>query len=449
MHNALIESLPAFCEHFGLALYPHQAEDFGEATRRENGRFVHPLSAISWPRGDGKTNSLADVGLWRLLCDPRADIIGVALDTDGAEVMLGHARRKIRSHPELEAAIEVRANSLLVPATGARWTVASREHTATRGRHPSVVLYDEVGWARDDELFASLLAGQASVDDPLMILASTVGRRKSGPLWTVKSLGEAGDPAVLWRWHGENRSPKVTRTFLERQRRVLLPAQFAREHQNQWIDGADALTTATDVDAAMDHAPVVVPAGTPEVMFVDLGTVHDPTVIATGCRVEGRIVITRLETFQGSHEHPVKIADVEARVRTIPAARIRIESWQGVQAAQALTAAGRNVELYAATAKKNAEEWPVLVQWLSARTLVLPKHARLREELLNLVVDIGPSGARVIDRGKVHQDHAVAVRGVVAMLALAPPRAGRMFRLAGFGDRPELPTSDPNTWYRA
>src|SRR5439155_7694995 len=36
--------------------------------------------------------------------------------------------------------------------------------------------------------------------------------------------------------------------------------------------------------------------------------------------------------------------------------------------------------------------------------------------LLNLVYEVGPSGIKVIDKGKVHQDHAVAVRGVVASL---------------------------------
>src|SRR5262249_28950585 len=49
--------------------------------------------------------------------------------------------------------------------------------------------------------------------------------------------------------------------------------------------------------------------------------------------------------------------------------------------------------------------------------LVLPPHAQLREELLNLVYEVGPTGVRVIDKGSVHQDHAVAVRGVVAAFA--------------------------------
>jgi phage terminase large subunit-like protein len=118
------------------------------------------------------------------------DIISAALDYDGAKVVLDHARSIIRGHPALSEAIEVQANGLLVPATGSRWTVTSRDHTASRGRHPTVVIYDEVGWAKDDELFSSLLAGQASVEDPLCLVISTVGRRQSGPLWTIKMLAE-------------------------------------------------------------------------------------------------------------------------------------------------------------------------------------------------------------------------------------------------------------------
>jgi LmbE family N-acetylglucosaminyl deacetylase len=86
-------------------------------------------------------------------------------------------------------------------------------------------------------------------------------------------------------------------------------------------------------------------------------------------------------------------------------------------AAQSLERAGLPVELFSPTAKAHAEEWPILAQRLASRTLVLPPHARLREELLNLVVEVGPQGVRVIDRGQVHQDHAVAVRGVVAAFA--------------------------------
>jgi hypothetical protein len=228
---------------------------------------------------------------------------------------------------------------------------------------------------------------------------------------------------VFWWYSSENRSPRITAEFLARQRRVLLPGQYAREHQNVWVDTADSFTTAADVDAAMGHGWTEQLVGDPGRLYAsytDIGTVNDPTVHAIGHEADGHIYIDRLVTFQGSHEAPVQLTTVEAAIRDLATRfrpqTIRVESWQGVSAVQALQRLGLPVELFTPTAKTNSEEWPVLAQRLATRTLVLPPHARLREELLNLSYEVGPTGVKVIDRASVHQDHAVAVRGVVAAL---------------------------------
>jgi phage terminase large subunit-like protein len=188
----LSDDFLAWCDHFGIPLFEWQREAFGEATAREAGAFVHPLGAISVPRGNGKSYGSSAVGSWRLTAGPPPqEIVSVALDFEGGKVVQDHAKRIFRSHPELLAAVEIRADSIVVPSTGSRWIVRSRDHAASRGLHPDLVLYDETGWARDDELFSSLLAAQASVLDPLFVITSTVGRKRSGPLWRVKELAEA------------------------------------------------------------------------------------------------------------------------------------------------------------------------------------------------------------------------------------------------------------------
>ncbi len=424
----LAEDFTAFCDEFRIPLFHWQPQDFGRALRRERGRFVHRIAGISVPRGDGKTHGTAAAGLWRLLCGKAPQhVSSSALDREGAKVMLQHGKRMVRNHPDLATAIKALADGFVVPSTGSRWTITSRDHESSRGEHPDVVLFDEAGWARDDELFASLLASQASVADPLAVVASTVGRRKIGPLWAVKQLAEGGDEHAFWAWHGTNRSPRVTATFLEQQRRILMPAQFAREHQNLWVDAADGFCTAAQVDAAMGHRWAqreVGEAGHVYHLFVDIGTVHDPSVIAVGHEEGGIVFIDKLSTFQGSRESPVQLAAVEAAIvdicRAFTVREVRVESWQGLSAVQRLQTRGLPVKVFTPTAKTNAEEWPVLAQRLATGTIVLPLHARLREELLNLVVEMGPSGIKVVDRGKIHQDHAVAVRGVVAQLQ---PRA--------------------------
>jgi hypothetical protein len=193
--------------------------------------------------------------------------------------------------------------------------------------------------------------------------------------------------------------------------------------QNQWVDAADSFTSAEEVDAAMAHGWRQRDVGERGWMcdgFVDLGLVNDPTVIVLGHPEGGLIFIDLLWTFEGSRAKPVQLADVEAAIKQLSqrfqVRRWRIESWQGVAATQSLQRLGLPVELFAPTARAHAEEWPILAQRLASRTIVLPKHERMREELLNLTVSLGPQGVRVIDKGRVHQDHAVAIRGVVAGL---------------------------------
>ena len=187
----LAEDFLAWCDVFGIRLFAWQREAFGEATRREAGRFVHPLAGISIARGNGKSYAAAAVGAWRLITGPAPQLIlSTALDYEGSKVVLDYARQILRGHPELAAAVEERADSILVPSTTSRWLVRSREHTASRGLHPDVVVFDEAAWSRDDALFSSLLASQSSVADPLTLIVSTVGAKQSGPLWRIRQLAE-------------------------------------------------------------------------------------------------------------------------------------------------------------------------------------------------------------------------------------------------------------------
>jgi phage terminase large subunit-like protein len=185
------ESFLAWADYYRVPLFAWQRDAFGQATKREGARFVHRLAGISVPRGNGKSWGAAAVGAWRFQHGPQPQLIlSCALDFEGAKIVLDHARAILLAHPVLERGIEFLVDEIRIKSTGTRWLVKSREHTASRGLHPDLVLYDEIGWARDDELYASLSSSQAATKDPLMLVVSTVGRRRSGPLWRVKELAE-------------------------------------------------------------------------------------------------------------------------------------------------------------------------------------------------------------------------------------------------------------------
>lgn len=257
---------------------------------------------------------------------------------------------------------------------------------------------------------------------------------------------------VFWYYRQANQSPLVTPEFLARARAIKLPGQYAQEHENTVMDAADSFASVADVEAAMGSGWTEQAEGQSGRVYtygVDLGSVHDPTVIGVGHAEAGVICLDKLITLQGSRDNPVLIPVVKQTildlVQQFPPATpqgLRIESWQGLQVTQELTGLGLPVQLFAATAKAHAEEWPVLAQRLSSRTLVLFPHARLREELLNLTYEVGPSGVRVIDKGRIHQDHAVALRLVVAGLS-GPVRAPWTFFSEGRHFGAAVPTSAP------
>ena len=137
---------------------------------------------------------------------------------------------------------------------------------------------------------------------------------------------------------------------------------------------------------------------------------------------DGTIVIDTIRTFRGSKQRPVRISTlreclVDLAQRFPGLNRIFVESWQGVALAEELTRLSLPVEVLHPTPKLLQDQWGLFAQALAAGQFVCFPHADLRTELLNLSVEVGPQGARVVDRGQVHQDHAVACRGVVAALA--------------------------------
>jgi phage terminase large subunit-like protein len=293
-------------------------------------------------------------------------------------------------------------------------------------------LYDELGWARDRELFDVLSAAQAAQPDPLTIVTSTVGPVQSGILWELFELARAGDDMIRLIYHQENLSPKITEAYLEQQR-AILPAQvFAREHLNTWGAGSEAFCTLEDWQRAKgDTDPRRGTDPGPTFAFLDLGWVHDESVL-TVAKVEGdKTAIIAMETWQGSPDRPVDFGAIESRILELAKAlnirRLVIESPQGVMLSQSLNLAGLATETIHPTAKSQREIWGALYAALKNGSVHLPNDARLRRQLLTLTIKSGPTGWKVVDDPSVHQDRALACAGALTMTESKPEPYGEVF----------------------
>jgi phage terminase large subunit-like protein len=203
--------------------------------RKPDGKFTYRRVVISLPRQNAKSTLSAWIALHRLYCgEGRQEIVSVANDTAQAGIILGDARRVISGSDVLYSQLDdyglTRGEIRLT--NGNRWIIKSSESVASRGLRPSLILYDELGWASDRELYDTLSAGQAAQANPQIIVTSTVGPIKDGILWELFELAKAGDPSTLLIYETENLSPLITAEYLETQQAILPPHIYAREHMN-------------------------------------------------------------------------------------------------------------------------------------------------------------------------------------------------------------------------
>jgi hypothetical protein len=154
-------------------------------------------------------------------------------------------------------------------------------------------------------------------------------------------------------------------------------------------------------------------------IHVDLGLVHDSTAIAL-CRIEGqpglcseadgfsvpdwRIIVERLETFQGSPDQPLSLEGVEGQITKMIAelppesaatVQVSFDQHQSSYMVERLKKAGINAILVPATEKLNQESYGLLHFLITSRRIALPDNPRLLDELAGLECTPTPRGMRV------------------------------------------------------
>ena len=391
--------------------------------RKSDGKFRKPITVCSMPRQNGKSMISAWCALWRFFCDPdHQEIISVAIDRSSASIILNEARRIISNSSILYDLVDPNyglTKSEIRQRDGRRWIIKSADAVYCRGLRPSTICYDEMAFCSDDgDLYSVLSAGQAAVRNPLILITSTVGPIQAGPLWELFQANERGDPSVRLIYHTENLSPLISEDYLERQRSLLPPFVYAREHQNLWGEGSDAFCTQADWQKSSKNGdPRRDRDSGPCYLFCDLGWLHNETVVVVS-KQDGDIVeIIALESFQGSQSNPVKFSAVqmciEELVQRLNVKRIEIESPQGMFLAENLRLPDVDVNVLHPTAKSNRERWGALYTHLKNGSVRLPNDAKLRRQLLTLTIKESARGWKVIDIPSIHNDRAVAVAGAL------------------------------------
>ena len=151
--------------------------------------------------------------------------------------------------------------------------------------------------------------------------------------------------------------------------------------------------------------------------FIDLGWSHDESVLAiTKLDPDGKVAVVALETWRGTKEHPVVLAQVRARTEKLivdlGVVSVTIESPQGLSLQQELsTPRTCKTSILYPTALSNRERFGCLYRLTHDDRIRLPHDDLLRRQLLGMSVVSTTSGWHVEDSPSIHNDRVVAVAG--------------------------------------
>lgn len=150
----------------------------GVFARRADGRLKHRVGLVGMPRKNGKSALTSGIALHGLFVGPAgAEVYSCAADREQARIVFGVAKRMVELDPELKTEAKLYRDAIEIPSSGAVYRVLSSEAFTKEGLSPTLVVYDELHAAPNDELWNVMNLGSGARVDPLVLAVTTAGVR--------------------------------------------------------------------------------------------------------------------------------------------------------------------------------------------------------------------------------------------------------------------------------
>lgn len=415
--------------------------DDAEAILGDAGERMHFLTR---PRGGSKTTDLAGVALAAVVfqLEPGAQGYAVAADSDQAALLIDAAAAFVMRTPGLASRVTVERRRIVSRRSGAAVNVLPADGASAFGLLSPLFIVDEVAqWASTPNarrVWEAVISAVPKVPGCRLVVLTSAGEPSH---WSHKVLELAKD-SPRWRVHEvPGPLPWIPEETLEEQRRLLLPSQYRRLHENVWTEAEDRLTTLDDVRACV-HAgtPPVVP-GERYVIGVDLGLKYDRAVAAV-CHLDreadtSSVVLDRMQVWTPTKAKPVDLAEVEAWLliahHEYGRAELVTDIWQAAAMVQRLRAKNVRVTEFTFSQASVGQLALVLFRLLRDHQLDLPDDEELIDELANVRLrEVSPGVYRMDHDADRHDDRAIALALAAKHLLDGPASRRRArFRHAG------------------
>jgi hypothetical protein len=424
----LLASLPVESGRWGDTAVDFQRRDAAAVLDPDG----PPFTFIMRPRGGRKTTDGAGyvVALHLTVAPPGSRSYVVAADAAQAGLVIDSVRSFVHSEPALRKRLKIETRRVVFLSDGepvSSVEVLPADEASSWGLRPFLVICDELSvWPNTGNargLWQAVVSATPKVSGSRLVVVTSAGAPDH---WTYAVLEHAKTSSQWQTFETAGPLPWVSDEVLAEQRSLLTASMFARLHENRWVAGEDRLTSPEQVRDCIGHEGTIAPRrGVRYCHGLDVGLVSDRTVltIAHRERREGAdiVVVDHQEVWQGSKDHPVDLAEVEAycyeSTRKYPGTMI-FDPWQSVHLAQRLRSRRVRVEEFTFSSASVGRLALTMYRLLRDRLLDLPDDDELVAELSSVVLrESQPGQYRIDTTGQGHDDRVISLALVAQNLA--------------------------------
>lgn len=150
-----------------------------------NGKRWYNKALIGLPRITGKSELAARIVLTVFMMEPlpEGEYGIVASSKEQAKIVFRKVGSMIRLSPELSARFDILKNEIVDKDTGATIKIFPAEEAALQGVHLICAVLDEAHVWKSTAIYTSVLSGMKGQPNALLVIITTAGARRAGPLW--------------------------------------------------------------------------------------------------------------------------------------------------------------------------------------------------------------------------------------------------------------------------
>ena len=221
-----------------LRLADHQRAWLTEATRRDDGAFVHKVAVASWPKREGKTLCVSILLAWRMATQTgqRCGILANS-ERQAQSNIFDAVATMFRTSPALQSYTtegDVQARRLTIPAGDNVLTCYPCNHRTVQGTRFDALACDELHASEDGGRAWTFASQQTEAADAQALVASQAGMPvATNPMWRLHQAAESGAGHVFFDYRQDLATPWAQARAAAAEAE-LLPLEYAYLWQNEW-----------------------------------------------------------------------------------------------------------------------------------------------------------------------------------------------------------------------